>query len=86
MAIMSVNSMIQHTKLNATLYEEMVELGYSDGEFPVWWYSPGREGTGAKTVGQGGTTLKEGEQIEGRRTELQEGEDYAPTPPGYTCP
>ena len=62
MVIMSVNSMIRHAKQNAKLYEEMVELGYSDKSFPVWWYSPAREGTEVKTVEQGGTTLKEGEQ------------------------
>ena len=86
MAIMSVNSMIQHAKLNTKLYEEMIELGYSDDAFPVWWYSPGREGTEAKTVGQGGTTAKEGEQIEGRRTETEEGEGYEPTPPDTPAP
>ena len=86
MALMSVNSMIRHAKQNAKLYKEMVELGYSDESFPVWWYSPGREGTGVKVVGQGGTTLQEGEQIEGRSTELKEGEDYAPIPPDITPP
>jgi len=30
MAVLSVNSMIRHAKGNAKLYEEMVELGYSD--------------------------------------------------------
>ena len=79
MALMSVNSMIRYAKLNAMLYEEMVELGYSDDSFPVWWYSPGRVGTGVKVVGQGGTTEKEGEQIEGRSTELKEEEGFAPT-------
>ncbi len=39
MALMTVNSMIRHAKQNAKLYEEMVELGYSDESFPVWWYS-----------------------------------------------
>ncbi len=78
---MSVNAMIRHAKQNAKLYEEMVELGYSDESFPVWWYSPGREGTGAKTVGQGGTTevktvgqprttSEEGEQIEGTEVKV----------------
>ena len=96
MAVLSVNSMIRHAKGNAKLYEEMVALGYSDDSFPVWWYSPGREGTEAKTVGQGGTTLQEGEQggttlqegeqIAGRGTELQEGEDFAPTPPDTPVP
>lgn len=81
MALMSVNSMIRHAKLNSTLYEEMIALGYLDKSFPVWWYSPGREGTKAKTVGQGGTTGEGGEQIAGRSTELEEGEDFAPTPP-----
>ena len=86
MAVLSVNSMIRHAKGNAKLYEEMVALGYSDDSFPVWWYSPGREGTEAKTVGQGGTTLQEGEQIAGRGTELKEGEDFAPTPPDTPVP
>jgi hypothetical protein len=86
MAVLSVNAMIRHAKQNATLYEAMVELGYLDESFPVWWYSPGREGTEVKTVGQGGTTSKEGEQIAGRRTELQEGEDFAPTPPDTPAP
>jgi hypothetical protein len=62
MALMSVNSMIRHAKQNAMLYEEMVELGYLDESFPVWWYSPAREGTEEKTVGQEGTTLQEGAQ------------------------
>jgi len=86
MAIMSVNSMIRHAKQNAKLYEEMVELGYLDESFPVWWYSPGREGTMAKTAGQPRTTAEEGEQIEGRRTESKEGEDFAPTPPDTPVP
>ncbi len=62
MALMSVNSMIRHAKQNAKLYEEMVELGYSEESFPVWWYSPARDGIEVKTVGQGGTELQEGEQ------------------------
>ena len=86
MSVNSVNSMIRHAKLNATLYEEMVALGYSDESFPVWWYSPGREGTKAKTVEQGGTTEEEGEQIAGRRTESGEEEDFAPTPPDTPIP
>jgi len=64
----------------------MVAAGYTDAELPVWWYSPGREGTGVKTVEQGGTTLQEGKQIEGKSTELKEGEDFAPTPPDTPVP
>ena len=86
MSVMSVNSMIRHAKLNAKLYEEMVGLGYLDKSFPVWWYSPAREGTEAKTVEQPRTTLEEGEQIEGTRTELEEGEGYEPTPPDTPAP
>jgi len=78
--------MIRHAKLNAKLYAEMVELGYSDESFPVWWYSPGREGTGVKVVGQGGTTEEGGGQIGGRSTELEGGEDFAPTPPDTPVP
>ena len=62
MAIMSVNSMIQHAKLNAKLYEEMIELGYSDDAFPVWWYSPAREGTTAETVEQPRRKAKKSEE------------------------
>jgi len=68
------------------LYEEMVKEVYSDGEFPVWWYSPAREGTTAKTVEQPRTTSEEGEEIEGRRTETKEGEGYEPTPPDTPAP
>ena len=81
--------MIRHAKGNAKLYEEMVELGYSDKSFPVWWYSPGREGTEGTTLQegeQGGTTLKEGEQIEERGREGREEEDFAPTLPDIPVP
>ncbi len=35
--------MIKQARSNATLYEEMLAAGYTDGEFPAWWFSPARE-------------------------------------------
>jgi len=73
--------MIRHAKLNNKLYEEMVKAGYADEAFPVWWYSPAREGTTGETGAEGGTDKEEGEQIEQPRTVGEEEDPYAPTPP-----
>ncbi len=71
------------------MYEEMVALGYSDESFPVWWYSPGREGIvveEGETGGKGGTTPEEGGETGGRRTQTKGGEAYAPTSPDTPPP
>ena len=86
MSVMSVNSMIRHAKGNAKLYEEMVELGYSDESFPVWWYSPGRAGQEGDAVEQQGITGHEGEQIAEKGIEGREEEDFEPTPPDTPAP
>ena len=92
-AVLLVNAMIKHAKTNPRLYEDMVELGYSDSTFPSWWYSPARDGTEGQQVEQqridaeeGRTGAQEGEETAGRRTERVGGEEYAPTPPDQPRP
>jgi hypothetical protein len=88
-AVLSVNAMIKHAKTNPRLYEDMVELGYSDSTFPAWWYSPGREGIVVKEAedgGQDGTTLEEGGENGGKRTQSKGEEAYEPTPPDTPKP
>jgi hypothetical protein len=36
----SVVSMLKQARSNRTLYEQMLEAGYTDAEFPAWWFSP----------------------------------------------
>ena len=49
MNLQSVISMLKQARFNAKLYEDMLKAGYTDGEFPAWWFSPGRaSGEGAK--------------------------------------
>jgi hypothetical protein len=43
MNVQSVISMVKQARMNAKLYEWMVQAGYSDEEFPAWWYSPARD-------------------------------------------
>ena len=40
---MGVIGMISQAKRNRKLYDRLIVQGYSDDEFPVWWYSPARE-------------------------------------------
>jgi hypothetical protein len=92
-AVLSVNAMIKHAKTNPRLYEDMVELGYSDSTFPSWWYSPARDGTEGQQVEQqridaeeGRTGAQEGEETAGKRTQTQAEAGYAPTPPDKPRP
>ena len=43
MSLQSISSMLKQARSNATLCEEMLAAGYTDGEFPAWWFSPARE-------------------------------------------
>ena len=56
----------------------MLAAGYTDAEFPAWWYTPAREGTAVKTFGQVCTTKEEGAQIGQVGTVGREEETYAP--------
>ena len=92
-AVLSVNAMIKHAKTNPRLYEDMVELGYSDSTFPSWWYSPARDGTEGQQEGeetqedaQHRTSVQEGEETAGKRTQTQAEARYAPTPPDKPRP
>jgi hypothetical protein len=92
MAIMSVNSMIRYAKGNAKLYEEMLAAGYTDGEFPSWWFSPARVAELRQDPAQ--RTLTDAEVAEGAedridvdKAEGAEGaEGYDPTPPRIPTP
>ena len=39
---MGVMSMISQARRNPKLYDDLRGLGYTDEEFPEWWYSPAR--------------------------------------------
>ena len=82
----SVISIIRHAKQNAKLYEEMVELGYSDESFPVWWFSPARGAGTTETPAQ--RTLTDAEVAEGAedRTDTLGEEGYDLTPPRTPTP
>ena len=93
MNVKSVSSMIKQARSNATLYEEMLAAGYTDGEFPAWWFSPSREAEprqdpAQRTLKQAQRTLTEAEVAEGAedgRDTLGE-EGYDPTPPRTPTP
>jgi len=93
MSLQSVSSMLKQARSNATLCEEMLAAGYTDGEFPAWWFSPAREAElrqapAQRTLEQaeGTLTLAEQAQVaEGGRDTLGE-EGYDPTPPRTPAP
>ncbi len=77
----SVISMVKQARSNAKLYEEMLVAGYTDGEFPAWWFSPARGAGTTETPAQ--RTLTDAEVAEGaedRKDTLGE-EGYDPTIP-----
>jgi len=78
--------MIKQARFNATLYEEMLEAGYTDGEFPAWWFSPAREAELRQDPAQRTLTQAEGAEVaeDGRDTLGEEG--YDPTPPRTPAP
>ncbi len=81
----SVISMVKQARSNAKLYEEMLAAGYTDGEFPAWWFSPARDGqtpaqTPAQTEPAADGTLKQAQLAEdGSARQGEQG--YDPTPP-----
>jgi len=77
MNLQSVSSMTKQARSNAKLYEEMLEAGYTDEEFPDWWYSPAR---GAKTAQVPGKDA-EGAEVRIDVDKVEGVEAYDPTPP-----
>jgi len=74
--------MIKQARSNATLYNEMLEAGYTDGEFPDWWFSPARGAKTAQVPGEdaeGAKVRKDTQKVEGE-------EGYDPTPPETPTP
>ena len=82
----SVSSMIKQARSNATLYEEMLAAGYTNGEFPAWWFSPAQEAELRQTPAQ--RTLKQAEQAQqaGEGRDKQGEEAYDPPPPRTPAP
>ena len=60
MNLQSVSSMLKQARFNATLYEEMLAAGYTDAEFPAWWFSPAREAEPRQTPAQPGEPAADG--------------------------
>ena len=72
--------MVKQAASNPVLYEQMLKAGYTDEEFPAWWYSPAR-GAGAAQEAK-----KEGEPAEGAEVSIKKQseeseEGYDVTPP-----
>ena len=81
--------MIKQARSNATLYAEMLAAGYTDEEFPEWWFSPAR-GAGTTQAEPAEITLKQAEPAEVTLKQAEQAEDgrdkqgeeaYDPTPP-----
>ena len=72
--------MVKQAASNPVLYEQMLKAGYTDKEFPAWWYSPAQEAGAAQEA------KKEGEPAEGAEVSItkqseESEEGYEVTPP-----
>ena len=86
MNVKSVASMIKQAASNANLYDKLLAAGYTDGEFPNWWYSPGRaSGEGAK-VGKTVDVPAEGGELSIEVDKVEGVEGYEETPPRQPAP
>jgi len=73
--------MLNQARNNQNLYHDLLNIGFTDEEFPEWWYSPARN-----QPDDAGTTVKHPDKVELKSDQLEQDGTLTPATPKTPVP